>query len=82
MTEVEKEPVPTGGGDAETPEKCAHVSQLHQEFYMDLQRRHIKAKEDFQVYHTRLQELITQQQAKVAHHSSKLNVGWGPVTKG
>lgn len=81
MTEFEKEPVPVGYYDAETPEKCAQVSQLHQEFYMDLQQRHMKASEDFQVYHSRLQELVSQQQVKVAHHSSKLNVVWSPVIK-
>ncbi|MGI4850885.1 MAG: hypothetical protein ACRYGR_02995 [Janthinobacterium lividum] len=67
--------------DAETPEKCKEVTKLHGEFYQDLTARHTKAKEDFQAYSTRLKELISNQQAKVSHHSGKLNVGWSTVSK-
>ena len=68
--------------DAETPEKCKEVTKLHGEFYQDLTTRHTKAKEDFQAYSTRLKELVSQQQAKVSHHSGKLDVGWSTVSKG
>ena len=80
-TSAEEKTASQGYYDAETPEKCTKVTTLHEEFYEDLTARHAKAKEDFQVYHTRLQELINQQQGKVTEHCSKLGVVWNAVSK-